>query len=283
MKKRSTALGLVGLMAVGVLSAGVLAGCTTKDTKVEEPTVVEEGVTTEDTTEDTEDLSDIDVSVDLDEEVVVKVLTVEEGEVLIKLPLEIQGAYSQAGLDRLIAEDTKILDGTLNEDRSITIKMTKESQMEISDSMLNGIKATVNGILEDKETYSYIEKIEIGEEVDAINILLNDAEYKIEDVDRLAFELGFSSVAYKAYAGKDINVKITVADSNGVVKEYDYPSELPKPELEKATELTEEEEKAIEEKAKEMNTDTEAPSTTEVEEVVIDGEETTEETTENNN
>lgn len=196
-----------------------------------------------------EDLDSMDVSINLDEEPVVKDIEVSEDEVLIKFPLVSQGAFSQKGLDRLILQDKNILDGTLNEDRSITLKMKKSVQEEIASSMLVGLRDNVLGLAEDKEFFPYIDKAEIDDEVTSIKISVS-GEYDEEQLKRIAFELGVPAVTYKAYSLNDTNVTISFIDNNEIVLELNCPDDLPQPNLEKPVQLTEEELKALEEKSK---------------------------------
>lgn len=116
---------------------------------------------------------------------------------------------------------------TKNEDGSITVKMSKKEHKQLLNEMSEEFIETIDDIIADNEFIS-IKDISYNRDFSEMNIFVDRGDFE-NSLDGFAlFSLGFSSLLYQLFDGKDIEKdKVTmfiVDDATGdVFEEVVYP------------------------------------------------------------
>lgn len=204
--KKYTGLSVVCILLIGGMLAGFYYLSThdvfqTKKTvtitKSSETTGIpetsENNVSLNETTSDGEDSSDnmkaIEAIGDIEAET-------NKDHVLITIPYDLVGDMTQEQVDAAIANEDGYLEGTLNEDGSVTYVMTAKKYGEVVQSMQDGIEESLQEIIDDPEI-EHITAITHNEDFSEYTVLCNSNDLNLNE-SMVALQLYiFSGTYYK--------------------------------------------------------------------------------------
>lgn len=150
-----------------------------------------------------------------------KLLTVE-----ITLPKELLEDVENFNEEEYLKENKGIKSAKLNEDKSLTVVMTKSKHDELVKEMKKGMEDTINELIESEEM-AYIKDIKYSKDFKEINILVEKEAYE-NSIDLTSLMLGISVGMYQAYSGEEFETIINTkdADSGETISTETYPDDF---------------------------------------------------------
>jgi len=146
----------------------------------------------------------------------------------ITIPLELLGEESEEFEKDLKEEwDGKIID---KDDTSLTVKMSKKEHSKMLKEFNEDIESVFQDIVEDEE-FASIKDITANKDFTAIKITVDQEAFENSLDSFSIFSLGFSSMFYQVFDGKDIEKeKITIEvideETNEIIQEVVFPDAL---------------------------------------------------------
>lgn len=143
-------------------------------------------------TEDTSSTEDDDLEKDMEELSAIGDVEVENGilTVSITLPAELVGEITQEELDE--GKGTNYVSAVINDDGSVTYKMTKAQHKEMLASLVKGFDEGIQEMVDDNENYS-IASVTYNKDFTVFDVTLDGNELGLGD--------SFSAMAFYMYGG----------------------------------------------------------------------------------
>lgn len=148
----------------------------------------------------------------------------------ITLPASLVGEEGMEDFEASMKE-TVDSDITLNDDGSVTVKMSKSDHKKMLEELKEEFVASVDSIIED-ESFVTIQDITYNKDLTNIQMIVSDQESFENSFDGFAtLSLGIGSLFYQAFDGKDltkdiITIEIVDQSTNETIHEIIYPDVL---------------------------------------------------------
>lgn len=148
----------------------------------------------------------------------------------ITLPASLVGEDGMEDFEASMKE-TVDSDITLNDDGSVTVKMSKSDHKKMLEELKEEFVASVDSIIED-ESFVTIQDITYNKDLTNIQMIVSDQESFENSFDGFAtLSLGIGSLFYQAFDGKDltkdkITIEIVDQSTNETIHEIIYPDVL---------------------------------------------------------
>lgn len=148
----------------------------------------------------------------------------------ITLPASLVGEDGMEDFEASVKE-TVDSDITLNDDGSVTVKMSKSDHKKMLEELKEEFVASVDSIIED-ESFVTIQDITYNKDLTNIQMIVSDQESFENSFDGFAtLSLGIGSLFYQAFDGKDltkdkITIEIVDQSTNETIHEIIYPDVL---------------------------------------------------------
>lgn len=148
----------------------------------------------------------------------------------ITLPASLVGEDGMEDFEASMKE-TVDSDITLNDDGSVTVKMSKSDHKKMLEELKEEFVASVDSIIED-ESFVTIQDITYNKDLTNIQMIVSDQESFENSFDGFAtLSLGIGSLFYQAFDGKDltkdkITIEIVDQSINETIHEIIYPDVL---------------------------------------------------------
>lgn len=148
----------------------------------------------------------------------------------ITLPASLVGEEGMEDFEASMKE-TVDSDITLNDDGSVTVKMSKSDHKKMLEELKEEFVASVDSIIED-ESFVTIQDITYNKDLTNIQMIVSDQESFENSFDGFAtLSLGIGSLFYQAFDGKDltkdkITIEIVDQSINETIHEIIYPDVL---------------------------------------------------------
>lgn len=148
----------------------------------------------------------------------------------ITLPASLVGEEGMEDFEASVKE-TVDSDITLNDDGSVTVKMSKSDHKKMLEELKEEFVASVDSIIED-ESFVTIQDITYNKDLTNIQMIVSDQESFENSFDGFAtLSLGIGSLFYQAFDGKDltkdkITIEIVDQSTNETIHEIIYPDVL---------------------------------------------------------
>lgn len=148
----------------------------------------------------------------------------------ITLPASLVGEEGMEDFEASMKE-TVDSDITLNDDGSVTVKMSKSDHKKMLEELKEEFVASVDSIIED-ESFVTIQDITYNKDLTNIQMIVSDQESFENSFDGFAtLSLGIGSLFYQAFDGKDltkdkITIEVVDQSTNETIHEIIYPDVL---------------------------------------------------------
>ena len=150
----------------------------------------------------------------------------EEATVDLVLPAEVVGDTASFDAEGVMATNDGIKDVIINDDGSVTYKMTQEAYDQMMNEISDGVKDTVDGLV-DGEMTPHVKAIDYDQDFKVFEVKVDSTDY-MPEMDMATVILGMTAGLSQQLMGMDMDVTIRTLDeaTGEVISEVNYPEAL---------------------------------------------------------